>query len=375
MWTTGLVSLSIHEALTFEGVEIAINPNACISSAPTVPKPRHQRTGSDSLVAVPSDDSKTDDKPLNSASFSTANSESNRPLEVGDMIDIRVWDPLPSTQKTAPQKRRSSPPASKDPSIIGGSASNSVAAEDLAVARRASSTSATLQAAVSTLEKSKTASSSAGSLQYSMDSSFPTVEKKEEATTIDKEGDSSTEVSSIDRAAKETIEPSASEPASPRENVPTQISAEDVVVRAGMPPTFPRNRPDTSDGNHRLTISKPPTVQRSRTTMTADATDARRRASQNPTLSKPAGVHSRDISDITTDTYANIHDVVGDPVDDVEDDDVLSRISSTHRLRFSFVMVVTEGTLTSLKESARTQVSMLRQGTYKLNLIDAFDDF
>jgi hypothetical protein len=52
----------------------------------------------------------------------------------------------------------------------------------------------------------------------------------------------------------------------------------------------------------------------------------------------------------------------GETIDDGDEDDTMSRISHTHTERFSFVMLVTEGTLTSLKETARTQVSMLRQG-------------
>ena len=60
-----------------------------------------------------------------------------------------------------------------------------------------------------------------------------------------------------------------------------------------------------------------------------------------------------------------------DPGEDdtgAEEDDTLKGISSTHALRLSFVMLVTEKTLTSLKESARTQVSMLRQVADLYNL-------
>ena len=58
--------------------------------------------------------------------------------------------------------------------------------------------------------------------------------------------------------------------------------------------------------------------------------------------------------------------------DDTEADDVLSIIEKSHTMRFSFVMLVTEKTLTSLKGSARTQVSILRQvaDLYKLSSYD-----
>ena len=385
MWTTGLVSLSIHEALTFEGVEIALNPdlfndtqrqnvvgrplgNSSITSS-TIQKPQHHRTNSDSLVAdFPSDDSKLDDgKPpiLNSSSFSTAPSLSNRRLEVGDMIEIRVWDPLPGSAKNSPKAlKRRSPPASKDSSRVG-SCSNSITNEG--TARKALSTSATLEAAITTLQKARAASSS-GSLQYSVDSSFPNSEKKEEPP---KEGDAST-VSSLERG-KETIG-SMSDPPSPKGITVTAASEENRAAttaangddnRARMPPTFPRNRSDAPDG--RLLASKPPPVQRSRTNDTTPTTH--RRTSSFVQNDKSAGLHVRDISDMTMDTILGCHiPDVRESGDDDEEDDILSRISTTHTLRLSFVMLVTEGTLTSLKESARTQVSMLRQVADLYNL-------
>jgi len=47
--------------------------------------------------------------------------------------------------------------------------------------------------------------------------------------------------------------------------------------------------------------------------------------------------------------------------DYTQEDDILSVIGKTHTMRFSFAMLVGEKTLTSLKGSARTQVSILRQ--------------
>ena len=43
------------------------------------------------------------------------------------------------------------------------------------------------------------------------------------------------------------------------------------------------------------------------------------------------------------------------------EEDVFTKIGYTHTLRTSFVMSVTEKTLTSLKGQARTQISILRQ--------------
>jgi hypothetical protein len=55
-----------------------------------------------------------------------------------------------------------------------------------------------------------------------------------------------------------------------------------------------------------------------------------------------------------------------------DEDDFHTDIASSHSLRLSFVMKVTEQTLTSLKGSARTQVSLLRQiaDLYELSSYD-----
>jgi hypothetical protein len=250
-----------------------------------------------------------------------------------------------------------------------------------------------LEAAASTLKLAKSVSE-VGSLQYSADSSFPNFESKAEPP---KEGDMST-VSSAERS-KDVIEIIPESP-SPKDYVPNTVTAQSQDNRtSGMPPTFPRNKEDTADGNARLQTSKPPPVQRTRTSTTAPAdTNEHRRRVQNAGIMKLAGGHVRDISDMTMDTIlgANIVPESAETCDDGEEDDTLSRISSTHSLRLSFVMLVSERTLTSLKvsvpcyscspgvfgslhrqrllirpiwndfkthqESARTQVSMLRQG-------------
>lgn len=358
MWTTGLVSLSIHEALTFDGVEIALNPdlfsdpspsrqsvvgrplgNASIASS-AVQNSLHRRTGSDSLVAVPSDDTKTDDdaKPpiVNSASFSTANSFPNKRLEVGDMIEIRVWDQLPGSTKGSPQTlKRRSPPTSKD-IFRGGSGSNSVM-EGVPTTRKTFGTSKTLEAAASTLKLTKSISE-AGSLEYSKADS-------------PKEGDVST-VSSAEHS--KDIIGITPESSSPTGTVPNTVTAQNNDNRAsGMPPTFPRNRADTADGNSRLT-TKPPPVQRTRTSTTApgDTNETRKRVQNAGTLKSTVG-HVRDISDMTMDTIlgSSIVPESAETCDEGEEDDTLSKISSTHSLRLSFVMLVSERTLTSLKVS------------------------
>jgi hypothetical protein len=100
--------------------------------------------------------------------------------------------------------------------------------------------------------------------------------------------------------------------------------------------------------------------------MTMETAPGNRRTSSTNNSTKPA-LHVRDISDMTVDTVLGSQ-IIEESGDDGDVDDTLSQIASTHTLRLSFVMLVTESTLTSLKESARTQVSMLRQVADLYNL-------
>jgi hypothetical protein len=187
-----------------------------------------------------------------------------------------------------------------------------------------------------------------------------------------KEGDSST-VSSVEGIKEKVgLTSSSSSPGDVPDNVP---AADDNNNRAGMPPTVPRSRAGTADGNPRLSTSKLPTILKSRSGMTSSAsakppglhvrdmsdtamdTILGTRSMNNPSEST---LHVRDISDMTVDTILG-SPIIGESQDEGDVDDTLSQVASTHELRLSFVMVVTESTLTSLKESARTQVSMLRQ--------------
>jgi hypothetical protein len=143
--------------------------------------------------------------------------------------------------------------------------------------------------------------------------------------------------------------------------------------REGMPPTVPRSRVGTVDGNPRLLKAMPPTILKARSgtvtpfgsckppemSETAMDTILGTRSTNNPSEST---LHIRDISDMTVDTILGSSQIiVGESQDEGDVDDTLSQIAFSHELRLSFVMIVTESTLTSLKESARTQVSMLRQ--------------
>lgn len=123
MTTTGLLSLSVHEALTFEGTEIALNPDILgdlqgnarqsklgnISSSVSV-----KSSGVTHTIRSTSNDSS--DHPEDDGIFVSSpmsRSTSRRKLEVGDMIEIQVWDPISVKEKPArpPQPQRNSSPS------------------------------------------------------------------------------------------------------------------------------------------------------------------------------------------------------------------------------------------------------------------------
>jgi hypothetical protein len=62
----------------------------------------------------------------------------------------------------------------------------------------------------------------------------------------------------------------------------------------------------------------------------------------------------------------------GDFGEEEQEDVMLTKVATTHSLRLAWVMLVSEKTLTSLKGSARTQVSLLRQVADLYNL-SAYD--
>jgi hypothetical protein len=272
------------------------------------------------------------------------------------------------------------------------SKSNSFQALD---AKQKQMTSETLEAAASFLQKGKSGSSSAAStLQYSVDESpllrspVPTAGGNEVQQMEAQQSPGSS--SSGSRAMLRTA---SSLPTSPTKSPNKEEIAESdfvdtkekikTMVEAISPLPIPvRGRADTVDmpvssskvnksllaGSGAATaagaggLAKPPLAQRTRTSQTLPPPPLASKATT------PSRTHSRDISDMTVDTLTGIPFVlpetdlgIVDSGDGDDDDDVMSKLSTTHTLRLSIVMVVTEKTLTSLKGSSRSQVSILRQ--------------
>ena len=145
MLTTGLVSLNVHEPLTFDGTELCLHPDlftttttaaaitpstATLAAAPTsseplpsalsasfVPKllsiqPSQSSDGADSastttVIVIPpatAGGATTTTTNRSKAAGGGGTIPARRPcLAVGDLIEIRVWDPLPQQHQPQPQ--------------------------------------------------------------------------------------------------------------------------------------------------------------------------------------------------------------------------------------------------------------------------------
>jgi len=107
--TTGILSLSVHEAfdLTFEGCEIALHPSLFAASPATAASGVASNSASASITVADDGDSSTllntpvsltKSKSAVAAAASQKGKQTKQSkigLEVGDMIEIRVWTPKP----------------------------------------------------------------------------------------------------------------------------------------------------------------------------------------------------------------------------------------------------------------------------------------
>jgi hypothetical protein len=387
MVATGLLSLNVHEALNFDGTPICLHPDlfsntstdiqsyhtsttntVAGSMATTVVAGNHRFMNKSSLqmnATMSSDEGggtiATNIVKGNGVLSSTSNlSTENKGVQVGDIIEIRVWDPL-KTQQSQPLKST----ASNISSIIRQRGQASLLGPSNVPIRN-------------TISHDVAPSTSQQSISITTDDNVTissTEKEANDAATLGLIGDP---VNSM------APSPPISHPKSPI--VPTNVST----------PAL---------------LAKPPMQRRATTSLPLDA------ASKVSTIRSsikqlPISRHVRDISDMTVDTVcegSTINDVTDTPSiknannqspmissdqsassepvvpssasnindnnrnDETYDDDCMMwTMSQTHQLRLSFIMLVTEKTLTSLKGSARTQISILRPvaDLYKLSSYD-----
>ena len=369
MLSTGLLTVNIHEVLTFDGTEIVLHPDLfeiprristlSVSSIKTVPAggqggilPMHRSTPSDILPLSSHLGNKQ--ATLNDTRIELCNPNTPGRLEVGQMVEVRVWDALPES-KVSP-----SPPTSGQ--------RQAPTSTPFSIESANNETSKALYTGSSLHMNSPAIPSLPVSLHYSDELQF---QSDVEGKNV---GNQSTVPLGV-HITKDTI-PISPLPSSPKgdyqtfgKSIPEQISR-NVISGASLElPTsftpFPtRLRVNSSDGIPRA-VPKPPLMNRSRYPYNLPVPDQRRVVSSFPQLQSLASKgHMRDISDMTTETIQGTlpeADVGIEFMTSQDEEDILNKISLTHSLRFSFIMKITELSLTSMPSNARTQVSILRQ--------------
>jgi hypothetical protein len=411
MLMTGLLSLNIHDSLTFDGNELCLHPDLFAGAAEAPSQQTRSTTAAHTTnKSSSSDDNANPNKRSGGATASTgsgatvATPGSMGVLSVGDMIEIRVWDPAPSAGMKSPSNttirpgklRTSSSHNTPSPPLHVTSTSTLSTPPISLVSSNPSSGAPTLPlntaagqvkipSNIQTTNLRPRAASLANSLAYSTESdSSSTPTKKNKSNDV-----STAETSNKDESKNQETTPSGSptldgdkkSPVPPAKAVtlitnshnqspPEHTISASASAGSGsgpnasfLPPVFPRvrlnsNATDVGPGAASSRVTKPMTINRRNKTSTSTIP-----AQRSPKTSR----HSREISDVTVESHQlDIHDIQN--LDSNESDFITAndtnwqkKMSATHNLRLSFVLLVTEKTLTSLKGNARTQISMLRQ--------------
>ncbi len=391
---TGLLSLTIHDSLTFDGSDLCLHQelfaipfDAALSSqqATSTPNSTNRKASQDDPMSGKGSGTNTAAS-TNSGNTTTA---STMGLAVGDMIEIRVWDPLPKEQAIlkSPGSTASAPTFRKTPRISppGTQHSNGTSVQVEFPTPGTSNLSSTASASVNGKLGSMSSSTSSitlrprtDSLVYSVGDTLDEELEQEDASLIMSVTDSMVD----NNASKADLASIATETAASVENETKSMDpppTKTVATPSFLPPVFPRPRASTADGpvtftpgttgttktggSYNTILPKPPLIHR-RVPSAAGVLPAQQ---SSPKLIRG---HSRQISDMTMDTQHLDIIEAGIQHMDSHDEDIAdhgpggvswSKVSTTHKLRLSFVLLVTDKTLTSLKGNTRTQISMLRQ--------------
>jgi hypothetical protein len=349
------LSLNIHEALTFE-TEICLHPDLFGNS-------NNNNGSANSSVALP--------VTTTSSTDGTAVGAKAPPplLQAGDLVQVRVWDargdttgaPPPSSgaastvssTTTTLKSRRFSPPPPPPPPLT---------TEDLLLPAAGD---ADAYWAFSGDPRKSTAASVATTSQEGTATAVLTPQPSPK---------------SIDEAGVVVNNKSSGKPPAPP-----------MPSHSALPPPFPRSRTHTAD------MYKPPRARTAASSSVTTTTTPRHSPKARPR-------HVRDISDMTAESAvlwgedilgstssileSSSHQLMdlqvplqhaleasgsshrggGDDPYAEQDDHDEQGTQSSHGLRLSFFMLVTEASLTSLKATARTQVSLLRQVADLYNL-------
>ena len=352
MLTTGLLSLNIHDFSTFEGTELSLHPDLFASL--------QHGGGGKSTEETNSNLTKGGGSTSSAGGSTISNSP---PLSVGDMIEIRVWDPkgLESPHKANNNSLASSTIRS---SIKGGSMisqqRNSITAP-LPSQPIKSNNVQNVDIQPSSVLPSARAGTSTSSLQYS-EASDKNEDAVGSAAGSENDGnDNSTTASSKDRSASGAgageVDVGVNNSPPEDNNNNQQPPAKTVTAPSMLPPIFPRPRAGTSDVPTTTATgpSKPMPIHRR---VVSSNTTNGAGLSRSPKFGGAGGgigsYHRRDLSDMTADTaipHPNLDHLFPSETFDTNDDgttlsdSVWSKVSLTHKLRLSFVYIVTEKTL------------------------------
>ena len=380
MLTTGILSLNIHDSLTFEGTELCLNPDLFTTS---------EHGGGSSQ--------KTNAAAIGVSSIGSGNSAgtsnfSSSGLSIGDIIEIRVWDPLPKeagvkspASSSSVRKRFHQVPIIPTATMnMHGAAS---VGRDGSSAMNGGGGPVEPGGTVPSL-RPRTTFYPNNPLQHSAppDQLDPnTNEEGVNTKTMMNEGKSSPFL----------LAPVLTSNPLNTATTNNALNQTELFSQQRLPPVFPRNRSGTADaGNlYPLLASKPPkpqTTTHRRASSTAGAIPIPQRSPKQQHRHQPNSLltnngHRRDISDMTADTTYQLENIINDVInvnltdspDTIIDEgitaesnynDALSKITAGHRLRLSFVLKVMEKTLTSFKGNSRTQVSVLRRVADLYNL-------
>lgn len=422
MLTTGILSLNIHDSLTYEGVEMCLNPDLL-----GLPK-----TTARTVAAVSSDVSGEDQhRGIGSSSTNSGNSggttsqhSTNTPLVVGDMVEIRVWDPLPKEAAAAVAAAAAKSPSSSlmKKTLVRQSSQQQ---SPLTTAIPITSSSSTVAAGFGSIGEGQNIPKGGPNLTvpflHARAEAFPPSMESEtkdiienlstvsatpnsiintgEALQMGVAGGFEQESSATEKGANSaSADPTSSPPLPPPATSSNEAASSSATAAAisntegsippiqqSLPPVFPRVRTGTVDNQLPSTTAttpsqkppKPSMIHR-RAVSSTGAIPTRSPKQQHP----PSSRHVREISDMTVDTHqldiagalihqTDSHDLLMGNNDDMTEsanEASLSKITSTHRLRLSFVLKATEKTFTSFKGNSRTQISMLRQVAELYNL-------
>ena len=412
VWSTFL-SLNVHEPLQFDGTEIVVHPDIFQLPGPTdnqsttgslrqsfqstvnssnnqsnaMLKGNHGNTGGNAPILQTSSSGDERSTILQGDSIRQSQllqSEDNL-LKVGDMIEIRVWDMFNANRKgvdtfnQTPHNSAASTPIAafrKKAQVTSPHLSPNVVAPPLNVAYSQSTTAGMVQDTVPhSLDTVSTPPTKSGDDPRST----PDLDKEDS----DKAFQQQTSKSSI------SVESSSLSPGiSPAVTMDSPTLNDDTGKALGgisnntngstLPPMFPRQ--NSNRANSGATGDKPPIVTQRKASEAASTGHERSRVP----LLRPRHDRDRNLSDITTDTHlgnpfrgladtsGSKQPILGVQSEDTDDYTWADSGSGNANLRLSFVMLLTEKSLTSLKASSRTHISILRQvaDLYRLSSYD-----